>query len=117
MPATPMPVVESRTGYLYDGTNSADLASAINDFTVVNETPEALTFTSGGQNLTVPRNGYVVSAHGAVIQEDIFANEDDFRDTYSDLNQEGSHVHDVILTSGPAKAAPAPGTPGTETMA
>lgn len=106
MPATPMPVVQSRTGYLYDGTNSADLASAINDFTVVNETPEGLTFTSNGQNLTVPRGGYLVSAHGMVTQDDIFANEDDFRDTYADLHGEGGHVHDLILTTGPAKAAP-----------
>lgn len=115
MPATPLSVVESRTGYLYDGTNSADLAAAIDDFTVVSENETGLTFTSGGQNLTVPRNGYLVSAHGMVVQEDIFANEDDFRDTYTDLNQEGSHVHDIVLTSGPAKAAPAPG--GEESQA
>lgn len=104
MPATRIPVVESRAGYLYDGTNSADLAAAIDDFTVVSETPTQLNFTSNGVNLSVPRNGYVVAAHGMVVAEDIFANADDFRDAYADLNQEGSHVHDVILTSGPAKA-------------
>lgn len=112
MPATRIPVVEARAGYLYDGTNSADLAAAIDDFTVVSETPTTLTFTSNGETLTVARNGYVVAAHGMVVAEDIFANLDDFRDTYADLNQEGSHVHDVILTSGPAKAAPAPGGEG-----
>lgn len=104
MPATPIPVVESRTGYHYDGTNSAELAAAINDFTVVSETPTQLTFTSNGQNLTVARNGYVVAAHGMVAPEDVFANEDDFRDTYADLDAM-SHVHDLVLTSGPAKPA------------
>jgi hypothetical protein len=102
MAATPLPVVESRTGYLYDGTNSAELAAAIDDFTVVSETPTSLTFTSGGQNLTVARNGYVVASHGMVDPADVFANEDDFRDTYADLDAM-SHVHDLILTSGPAK--------------
>lgn len=108
MPATPLPVVEARTGYKYDGTNSADLAAAIDDFTVVSETATELTFTSNGQNLTVARNGYVVAAHGMVAPDDIFANEDDFRDTYADLHGEGGHVHDLTLTSGPAKPAPAP---------
>lgn len=42
MPATAIPVVQARSGFLYDGTNSADLASAISDFTVVTETPEHL---------------------------------------------------------------------------
>lgn len=107
MPVTPIPVVEARIGYLYDGTNSADLAAAIDDFTVVTETPTELTFTSGGVNLTVARNGYLVAAHGMVVAEDIFANIDDFRDAYADLHGEGGHVHDLILTSGPAKAAPA----------
>lgn len=107
MPATPIPVIESRQGYLYDGTNSADLANAISDFTVVAETPQQLTFTSGGQNLTVARGGYLVAAHGTVAPEDVFANEDDFTDTYADVSTHVSHVHDLILTSGPAKDAPA----------
>ena len=103
MPATPISVVPNRTGYLYDGTNSADLASAINDFTVVSEDTNALTFTSNGQNLSVPRNGYLVASQGMVAPEGIFANEDDFRDEYANLD-EMSHVHDLVLTSGPAKA-------------
>lgn len=103
MPATPIPVIESRVGYKYDGTNSADLAAAINDFTVVTETATALTFTSGGQTLTVPRNGYVVAAHGMVVPEDVFANEDDFRDMYADFSEARDHMHEVVLKSGPAK--------------
>lgn len=105
MPATPIRVIESRTGYLYDGTNSADLAAAIDDFTVVTETPTQLTFTSNGQNLTVARNGYVVAAHGMVAPEDVFANKDDFEDEYSDVATRTDHVHDLVLTTGPAKAA------------
>lgn len=103
MPATPIRVIEARTGYLYDGTNSAELAAAIDDFTVVSETPTQLTFTSNGQNLTVARNGYVVAAHGMVAPEDIFANKDDFDDQYSDVATHANHVHDLILTTGPAK--------------
>lgn len=106
MPATPLPVVEARTGYLYDGTNSADLAAAISDFTVVTETATQLTFTSNGQTLTVARNGYVVAAHGVIAPEDVFANKDDFEDVYSDISEVSAHVHQVILTSGPAMAAP-----------
>jgi len=108
MPATPIPVIEARTGYLYDGLNSADLANAIDDFTVVSETATQLTFTSNGQTLTVARNGYVVAAHGMVAPEDVFNNEDDFLDTYADVSTHASHVHDLILTSGPAKAAEEP---------
>ena len=107
MPATSIPVIESRQGYLYDGTNSADLANAISDFTVTSETPQGLSFTSNGQNLTVARNGYVVAAHGMVAAEDVFNNEDDFLDTYADVSTHASHVHELILTSGPAKDAPA----------
>lgn len=104
MPATPIRVIEARTGYLYDGTNSADLAAAIEDFTVVTETPTQLTFTSNGQNLTVARNGYVVAAHGMVAPEDVFANKDDFEDEYSDVATHTDHVHELKLVTGPAKA-------------
>lgn len=103
MPATPLPVIENRTGYLYDGTNSADLAAAIDDFTVVTEDQAGLTFTSGGQNLTVPRHGYVVAAHGMVLPEDVFANQDDFRDMYADFSEARDHMHEIVLKSGPAK--------------
>lgn len=106
MPATAIPVVQARSGFLYDGTNSADLASAISDFTVVAETPEQLTFTSNGQNLTVARGGYVVSAMGRVAPEDIFANEDDFLDVYADVSEHTDHVHQLKLTTGPAMDSP-----------
>jgi hypothetical protein len=105
MPASPIPVFESRNAYLYDGTNSAQLAEAIHDFTVVSETATELTFTSGGQNLTVVRGGYLVDAGGIVAPENIFANADDFHDVYAEVATTTSHVHDVILTSGPAKPA------------
>lgn len=103
MPTNAIPVIEARSGYLYDGTNSAELAEAINDFTVTSETPQQLTFTSNGQSLTVARNGYVVAAHGMVAPEDVFNNEDDFMDTYADVSTHASHVHDLLLTTGPAK--------------
>lgn len=104
MPATPIPVIEARTGYLYDGTNSADLAAAIDDFTVVTETPTQLSFTSNGANLTVARNGYVVASHGMVDPADVFNNKDDFMDTYADVSTHASHVHELKLVTGPAKA-------------
>jgi hypothetical protein len=107
MPATAIPVIQNLQGYLYDGTNSADLAAAINDFTVTAETPTSLTFTSGGQSLTVPRGGYLVASQGVVGADDVFANQDDFMDVYADVSTHASHVHDIILTSGPAKDAPA----------
>jgi len=105
MPATPIPVFEARTGYLYDGTNSAQLAEAIHDFTVVTETATDLTFTSNGQNLTVVRGGYVVDTGGMVAPENVFANADDFHDVYAEVGATTSHVHELILTSGPAKPA------------
>jgi hypothetical protein len=105
VPATPIPVIESRTGYLYDGTNSADLAAAIDDFTVVSEDATTLTFMSGGATLTVPRGGYVVAAGGKVVAEDVFANADDFHDVYSEFSDVAEHVHDLVLTSSPGKPA------------
>jgi hypothetical protein len=113
VPAEAITVVEARKAYLYDGTNSADLAAAIDDFTVVTETATELTFTSGGVNLVVPRNGYVVAAQGKVAAEDIFANADDFHDVFSDISEVVAHVHDIVLTSSTGKPAPAP-APGVE---
>lgn len=100
MPATPIPVVEGRTAYLYDGTNSADLAAAIDDFTVVSEDATTLTFTSAGAQLSVPRNGYVVAAQGRVTAENVFANEDDFRDVYTTLGEALAHKHKLELHTG-----------------
>jgi len=104
MPATAMPVFEARNAYSYDGTNSADLAAAITDFTVVSETPTALTFTSGGQNLTVVRGGFLVETGGSVAPENIFANADDFHDVYTEVRAATSHVHDIVLHTGPGHA-------------
>ena len=104
MPAKAMPVFEARNAYQYDGTNSADLAAAITDFTVVTETPTQLTFTSGGVNLTVVRGGYLVESGGSVAAADIFANADDFHDVYSEVGAATAHVHDILLHTGPGHA-------------
>jgi hypothetical protein len=103
MPAPAIPVIQARTGYLYDGTNSADLAAAIFDFTVVSETATTLTFTSNGVNLTVPRGGYVVEAQGMVVAADIFANADDFADAYVNVREAVAHKHEIVLKTGPGK--------------
>lgn len=109
MPITPVNVAPSRRAAKYTGTNSADLAAAIDDFTVVSEDANQLTFTSGSQQLSVARNGWLVWYQGTVDAEDVFANEDDFRDAYMDLATSVDHVHDLVLTTGPAKAGtPAP---------
>lgn len=107
MPATPINVTQARRAVQYDGTNSADLAALIDDFTVTSETATTLNFTSNGVTLSVPRNGWLAYHQGMVTAEDVFANEDDFRDQYTDLASADQHVHDLILTSGPAKPAPA----------
>ena len=106
-PATPINVTQARRALQYTGSNSAALAAAIDDFTVVSENASGLTFTSGGQNLTVPANGWLAYHRGMVAPEDVFANDYDFRDEYMDFAEAGSHVHEIVLTSGPAKAAPA----------
>jgi hypothetical protein len=106
-PTAPLNVTQARRALRYTGSNSAALAAAIDDFTVVSENAAGLTFTSNGQQLTVPTNGWVVYHRGVVAPEDVFANDDDFEDEYNDIAQAGTHVHDLILTSGPAKAAPA----------
>lgn len=95
-----IPVVDARVAYLYDGTNSADLAAKIDDFTVVGEDATQLTFSSGGVQLTVPKNGYIVAEQGKVVQEDIFANEDDFLDVNMKLTQALDHKHDIKLQTG-----------------
>ena len=105
MPFTPISVREARTAAAYDGTNSADLNTAISDFTIVSENASGLTFTSGGQQYTVAPNGYVAWYQGEVT--DVFQNQADFEDVYASLLDSGmGHVHDLILTTGPAKNAP-----------
>lgn len=109
MPVAPIMVAQARRALKYTGTNSADLAAAIDDFTVVSESAAGLIFTSGGQDLTVVPNGWVVYYRGVVAAEDVFANDDDFYDEYADVDQAGAHVHEIILTTGAAKHAPAAG--------
>lgn len=101
MTATPIPVVEAKIGYLYDGTNSPDLAAAIDDFTVVSETSTLLTFTSNGQTLTVPKNGYVVAHNSQVAAEDVFSNLDDFQDIYAE-HHHFDHIHEIKLVTSVA---------------
>ena len=105
-PTAPISVTQARRALQYTGTNSAALAAAIDDFTVVSESAAGLTFTSGGQNLTVVPNGWVVYHRGVVAAEDVFANDDDFEDEYSNVDQASTHIHEIILKSGPAKPAP-----------
>ena len=104
-PVAPINVTQARRALQYTGTNSAALAAAIDDFTVVSENASGLTFTSGGQQLTVVPNGWVVYHRGAVAPEDVFANDDDFEDEYSNIAQAGTHVHEIVLSTGPAMAA------------
>lgn len=106
MPTTPINVAEARKAVQYTGTNSAEIAALIDDFTVTNETATTLTFTSGGLSLTVPRDGYLVYFQGKVAAEDVFANADDFHDVYADLAATAGHVHQIVLTSGPAMPVP-----------
>jgi hypothetical protein len=97
-----LPVYESRQAAQYDGTNSANLAAEIADFTVTNETATALTFTSGGTTYTVAVNGYVAWYQGVVTE--VFQNEDDFRDVYAAVTAAMAHVHDLTLTTGLGRA-------------
>jgi len=106
MATVPTPVFESRNAVQYTGTNSAEIAALINDFTVTGETATELQFTSGGTAYAVPRQGRIVYAQGAV--EDTYANDDDFRDAWTEQALD-NHVHDLVLTSGPAKMPEDPG--------
>ena len=99
----PIEVVEARQAAKYDGTNSADLNTAVADFTIVGENASGLTFTSDGDQYTVAPNGYVVWYQGKVTH--VYQNEQDFTPAYRAGFE--NHVHDLVLTTGPAK-------PGTE---
>lgn len=100
MAFTPLRVFEARQAAKYDGTNSADLNAAISDFTIVSENADGLTFTSGGTQYTVAPNGYVAWYQGVVTE--VFQNQQDFEETYA-TEAAISHVHDLVLTTGPAK--------------
>lgn len=103
MAFTPLRVFEARQAAKYDGTNSADLNAAISDFNIVSENGAGLTFTSGGTQYTVAPNGYVAWYQGQVSE--VFQNEQDFNETYAAESLDG-HVHDLVLTTGPAKPGP-----------
>jgi hypothetical protein len=92
-------VFENRTAGKYDGTNSAEFAVHIPDFTVVAETPAALTFTSGGVEYTVALDGYI-AWYDHVVTE-VFQNEDDYRDRYTSIAATNlNHIHYIKLETG-----------------
>lgn len=100
----PIPVREARLAAKYDGTNSADFNAAISDLHIVSENATSgLTFTSGGHQYTVARNGYLSWYQGEVT--DVFQNQADFDAVYASDSTVDAHVHDLTLTTGPAKAA------------
>lgn len=101
MALTPLRVFESRSAAKYTGTNSADLNAAISDFSIVSENASGLTFTSGGTTYAVAPNGYIAWYQGEVT--DVFQNQNDFDEVYAAEATLASHVHDLVLTTGPAK--------------
>lgn len=104
MAITPINVAEDRRAVQYTGTNAAEIAALIDDFTVTSETAAGLTFTSAGTSYTVAPNGYLTYWQGAV-REQPFQTEDDFFDVYRDIATD-SHVHELKLVTGPAMQAP-----------
>ena len=102
MALTPLRVFESRSAAKYTGSNSADLNTAISDFTIVSENASGLTFTSDGASYTVAPNGYIAWYQGEVT--DVFQNQPDFDSVYATEQALQGHVHDLVLTTGPAKA-------------
>lgn len=103
MAHAPVRVAEARRAVKYDGTNSAQINADISDFQIVSENANQIVFTSGGQQYTVARNGYIAWFQGEVT--DVFQNEADYNEVYAAFDfQTGQHVHDLVLTTGPAKA-------------
>lgn len=102
MALDPKSVFQARKADKYTGTNSADFAAEIADFTVNSEDASGLTFTSGGATYTVAPNGYI-AWYGTAVTE-VFQNEDDYRDAYSQLDDALmlNHVHDIA--TGPGRA-------------
>lgn len=101
MPFQAVRVAESRQAAKYDGTNSADFNTAISDFSIVSETPTSLTFNSHGQTYTVARNGFIAWYQGQVTE--VFQNQNDYDEVYAAIQAAADHVHDLVLTTGPAK--------------
>jgi len=93
-------VFEARKAAQYTGSNSADLAAEISDFTVTSENTSGLTFTSGGQQYTVAPNGYIAWYNGQV--SDVFQNADDYGDTYTEVDESLAlgHVHAILTGPG-----------------
>lgn len=102
MPLDTIRVFESRSAAKYTGSNSADLNAAISDFTIVAENAQGLTFTSGGQQYAVAPNGYISWYQGEVTH--VFQNQSDFESVFASEQALEGHVHDLVLTTGPAKA-------------
>lgn len=100
----PVTIQENRRAVKYDGTNSGNLNAAISDFQITSETPTHLTFTSGGQSFTVARNGWVAWYQGEVTE--VFQNDSDYQSVYTAATALANHVHDLVLTTGPAKPGP-----------
>jgi hypothetical protein len=105
MALQPKSVFEARMADKYTGTNSADFADGIADFTVVSESASGLTFTSGGETFTVAPNGYIVWFGTAVVE--VFQNEDDYRDAYTVLDEAVSLNHTHSIATGPGEAVSA----------
>lgn len=107
MPFSPIDVRESRRAARYDGTNSANFNSAISNFSIVSENASGLTFTSAGQQYTVAPGGYIAWYQGEVSE--VFQNQNDMDEVYaSAASALDGHVHDLVLTTGPAKAPEQP---------
>lgn len=98
MATTPIPVTVDRQAVKYTGTNSAEIAALIPDFTVTSETPTQLTFTSLGISYMVPVGGWITYWEGGV-RETPFANNDDFHDIYREAVAL-DHVHEIKLRTG-----------------
>jgi len=100
MALTPTPVTEARQAAQYDGTNSAEFNAAIPAMEIVSENTSGLTFTSGGESFAVAPGGYITWTQAGVDR--VFQNEQDYTGALAPLH--GDHVHDLVLTTGPAKA-------------
>src|SRR5687768_577578 len=94
-------VYENRSAAKYDGTNSAEFAAHIPDFTVLSEDASGVTFTSGGVEYTVATNGYIAWYDHVVT--DVFQNEDDYRDRFTSATDQAfglNHIHYIKLETG-----------------
>lgn len=103
MATTPIDVVLDRKAVKYTGTNSAEIAALIDDFTVTGETDTLLSFTSNGVGQSVATGGWITYWEG--VARETFANDDDFRDVYRD-SRDMDHVHELKLVTGPPVEAP-----------